>query len=548
MEEFDYTKTPGKVRLNRKLSFNYNELPLVSIITPFYNAGRFVMETVNCVLNQSFPYFEWIIVNDGSTNDEDVEILKKIEELDSRIKVLHKTNGGPSAARNVAIVEAITEIIIPLDADDLIEPTYVECVYWSLYINPEASWSYTDSVGFFEQEYLWKKPFNSVQMKTENILTYAAGIRKKDLMEIGLQSEQQKYLYEDWQQWLKLLGAGKKGVHMGWNGFWYRRTDSGVLSQIRRDQDVEKKSRQIIEEAAKNVRPDLVFIEYPTHSASSQYSFSRPIKWDWNRKPLLDNDKTKVLLLLPHMVMGGADLFNLDIVSRINKEKFEMSIITTNPADSSWRQRFEEHVTDLFDLTTFLDVNQWAAFIHYFILTRKIDILFISNSYYGYYLIPWLRKEFPDLIIVDYVHSETWYWRAGGYARNSAVMSEIIDQTYVCTNHLRQVMIELLDKDPNKIETLYIGVDEEEFDPNKIERGHVRLELGINQERPIVLFPCRIDLEKRPFLMLEVAKELRKKLPSVAFVVVGDGPQLDALKKLLDQTNQLHALQNAVSS
>ena len=63
--EFDYTKEPGKVRLNRNL--NTEDTPLVSIITPYYNAGKYFEQTFNCVMNQTFPWFEWIIVNDGST-------------------------------------------------------------------------------------------------------------------------------------------------------------------------------------------------------------------------------------------------------------------------------------------------------------------------------------------------------------------------------------------------------------------------------------------------------------------------------------------------
>jgi glycosyltransferase involved in cell wall biosynthesis len=526
MREFDYSRRPGKVHLQRGVM--NSGAPLVSIITPFYNAGQYFMETVNCILNQTFPYFEWIIVNDGSTRNEDVTLLAQIEKLDSRIIIEHKENGGPSSARNLAIDKSRTEIIIPLDADDLIEPTYCECVYWSLYINPTASWSYTDSVGFFEEEYLWKKPFNAKQMKKENILTYAAGIRKKDLLDIGLQSEQQKYLFEDWHQWLKLLSKGKHAVHMNWYGFWYRRTDMGVLSQITRDKELKKKSDRVIAEVAKTVDDKVDFIEYPRYKISS---FQKPQIWSWDRPPIFNNPKINVLLLLPHMVMGGADLFNLDVVSRINKNQFEMSIISTNPADSTWRQRFEEHVTDIFDLTTFLDMNHWMSFIHYFIRSRSIDILFISNSYYGYYLIPWLRKEFPDLVILDYVHSETWYWRAGGYARTSGAMGNILEKTYVCSNHLRQVMIDSFKKDPTSVETLYIGVDEKDYDCTVVHARQVRLQLGLNDEQPLLLFPCRIDVEKRPFLMLEIAKALRGKIHNLAVVVVGDGPQLEELQE-----------------
>ena len=74
--EFDYTKEPGRKLLQRGLT--HEGMPLVSIITPYYNAGKYFEQTFNCVMNQTFPWFEWIIVDDGSTKQEDIEILRKL--------------------------------------------------------------------------------------------------------------------------------------------------------------------------------------------------------------------------------------------------------------------------------------------------------------------------------------------------------------------------------------------------------------------------------------------------------------------------------------
>ena len=72
--EFDYTKEPGRELLQRGLS--HEGTPLVSIITPYYNAGKYFEQTFNCVMNQTFPWFEWIIVDDGSTDEDSVKLLK----------------------------------------------------------------------------------------------------------------------------------------------------------------------------------------------------------------------------------------------------------------------------------------------------------------------------------------------------------------------------------------------------------------------------------------------------------------------------------------
>ena len=180
---FDFSKEPGKINYNRNLVTT--EKPLVSVITPYYNAQKYFTKLYPCVLNQTFPWFEWIIVDDGSNATGEDVFLEKIEKSDPRIKVVHKTNGGISSARNRGIRESNTDIVITLDADELIEPTYFELLYWALYYNPEASWAYTDSVGFQNQEYVWQFPFNAEKLKTYNFLVESAAIRKKDLIEVG---------------------------------------------------------------------------------------------------------------------------------------------------------------------------------------------------------------------------------------------------------------------------------------------------------------------------------------------------------------------------
>ena len=150
VENFDYSKTPGKIR--KRFYAPEVSTALVSIITPYYNAGKYFEETFNSVMNQTFPWFEWIIVNDGSTNEEDVKILEKFAKEDTRIRVINQENGGQSCARNTGVNNAKTDLVVPLDADDLIAPPYLEYLYWALQENPDAAWAYTDSYGFGTQE------------------------------------------------------------------------------------------------------------------------------------------------------------------------------------------------------------------------------------------------------------------------------------------------------------------------------------------------------------------------------------------------------------
>ena len=101
-------------------------MPLISIVIPLYNKERFIKETLDSVFNQSFPDYEIIIVNDGST-DSSVFIVNAID--DQRITVLSNQNKGVSYARNFGISKANSDLIALLDGDDLWEPNHLENLY-----------------------------------------------------------------------------------------------------------------------------------------------------------------------------------------------------------------------------------------------------------------------------------------------------------------------------------------------------------------------------------------------------------------------------------
>ncbi len=96
--------------------------PLVSIITPAYNSGRFIDQTVASARNQTWTDWEMIIVDDGSSDDT-AQRAKRATVADSRIRFLQApSNGGVARARNIALREARGRYIAFLDSDDLWEP------------------------------------------------------------------------------------------------------------------------------------------------------------------------------------------------------------------------------------------------------------------------------------------------------------------------------------------------------------------------------------------------------------------------------------------
>lgn len=535
---FDFTKAPGKA-ISRK-PYPAFDKPLVSVITPFFNAGKYFSETFNSVLNQTFPWFEWIIVNDGSTQQEDIELLRTLAQKDHRITVIDQENGGLSCARNTGIKCSHTDLIVPLDADDLIAPTYLECLYWGLYYNPDAAWAYTSSYGFHDQEYIWKYPFDAEKLKTYNFLNYSAMIRKKDILEIGGYKVEKWAYYEDWRFWLEMLGKSKYPVHIATCLFWYRRLESGMLSTINRDPERIQFCENIIQNAAAKADGQVNAIEYPFKM--SQQLFYIPEYSEWSLRAYAQHENIRVLWLIPWMMMGGADKFNLDAISGLKNNHIESFILTTQDGANDWRQKFEEYTDEIFCLPDFLDPVHYIEFVSYFIQSREIDVLMVTNSYDGYYMLPWLRKYFPELLMIDYVHMEEWYWRKGGYARTSAALGCLLEKTYVCNSATQKVMTEHFGRNSKDVDVLYIGVDHHHFRRENEKAGFLHKKLKLDEQQMIILFPCRLHPQKRPFMMLEIAQNVHTRLPEVVFVVAGDGEQLQELQ----QTIQLRKMDDFV--
>ena len=96
----------------------------VSVIVPVYNAEKFLPETIESVLKQTYIHFDLILINDGS-KDQSLSICEAYAQKDSRVQVFSQSNSGVSAARNLGIQKATGEYICFLDADDLLESEYL---------------------------------------------------------------------------------------------------------------------------------------------------------------------------------------------------------------------------------------------------------------------------------------------------------------------------------------------------------------------------------------------------------------------------------------
>ena len=97
----------------------------ISVIVPVYNAEKYLSRCIDSILNQTYKDFELILINDGS-KDKSIDILRKYENIDNRIKVIYNSNNGVSKTRNIGVRLAQGEYIQFIDSDDFIDENMFE--------------------------------------------------------------------------------------------------------------------------------------------------------------------------------------------------------------------------------------------------------------------------------------------------------------------------------------------------------------------------------------------------------------------------------------
>lgn len=101
---------------------------MISVILPAYNREKFIEDCITSVLNQTYTDFEVLVVDDGS-EDSTVEIVERLKNKDSRIKLIQASHKGVSSARNLALENAKGAYIFFMDSDDYIHPDLLKILY-----------------------------------------------------------------------------------------------------------------------------------------------------------------------------------------------------------------------------------------------------------------------------------------------------------------------------------------------------------------------------------------------------------------------------------
>jgi glycosyltransferase involved in cell wall biosynthesis len=509
--------------------------PKVSILTPFYNTGEVFHETAKCIQRQTFQQWEWIIVNDCSTDPEALKVLDQYRQSeDPRIRVVDlKENSGPSRTRNLGVNETKTEYIYHIDSDDLIEPTTIEKCYWYLISHPECPFVNGWSVGFGSEEYLWHFGYhNGEKFRDENLVTGRTMIRKSIHLKLGGYDEVIRRGCEDWAFWIKAAEQGIWGTTIPEYFDWYRRREQHWSRW--ETLNAETRMKEFRNELAQ-MFPNAYWKDFPEYRARWQQPFDE-FADELPATNQLEKVKPRLVFIIPWMAMGGADKFNLDVVEQLTAKGWDVTLVTTRRHPNPWLNEFQKITPDIFILPNFVYPSEQPLFLRYLIQSRQADAVLISSSELAYWCLPYLKHHFPATPFFDYCHIEEENWKNGGYPRYAARNQDHLSLNLVSSHHLARWMTDR-GADAKKIEVIHTNIDTEQWKPDPAIRKRIREQEGIAEETPVILFAGRICAQKQPEVLANTLLKLHKSNPDFIAWIAGDGENRPWLEDFLQKTH-----------
>lgn len=205
--------------------------PTISVVIPCFNGGADLPETLASLEAQTIQDFEIILVDDGST---DAPTLAVLAALPKHIRVIRQDNLGLPAARNRGMRQARGRYLLPLDCDDMLEPTFLAETLGALSAHPQIAFAFAQMRLTGELRGTTRKAYNPFVQLFLNQLPYCLLLRKEAWERLGGYDESLRSGYEDWEFNIRLSQAGLHGVAVEAPLFIYRVRAGGMLNSLSR--------------------------------------------------------------------------------------------------------------------------------------------------------------------------------------------------------------------------------------------------------------------------------------------------------------------------
>lgn len=545
--------------------------PLITVVIPCYNYGEYIEEAIDSVLSSTYSNVEVFVVNDGSTDPYTLEVLEKMA-LKPKTRVFNRGNGGLSAARNTGISFSNADYILLLDADDLIDPTFIEKGIWLLQEHPEVAFVYPLVKLFGKVNYIWRTQiYNFFYLKFRNFIPATIIVRRDAWEKVGGYDESMCDGYEDWEFLIRLGNLGFYGLHMNEVLFFYRKHSGSMLEgskkkhgklfrQIRERHpslykswllqfllflliELNRRTKGYISKLRKltlNIIPNDIkeilkklYYRFTTLRKKDSYQGYRPKVYEIKGKDkdkLAPKSKVTVMIILPWLHVGGVEKVFMKIMKELHL-KYNFILVTTVPKTTHpWENQFSPFVKALYHIGDFGSSDQERSkFLLDIIKRRSIKIIHISNSQFGYKFLVDLRNQSIDVRVMDTLHMEE-PWAAWDYFSFSQPFSSLLD-----------LRVTLTSSQSERVRTDYSNVC---IIPNGVEiLPSISLPLNKDPFQFKIAFIARFAKQKQPLLFVHVAKICSDRQLPVKFVMYGDGDLKKEVIELIKKMNLGHNIE-----
>lgn len=511
-------------------SFPYDR-PLVSVVIPCFNYGHLVNEAVESVLKQTFKDIEIIVVEGGSTSIESRhQVVELLNITKGHVRVLfQKRPTRVGANRNLGIEHANGKYICCLDADDHLDPTFLEkAVFFLEHYEYDVVSSGLKSFGDRNETWITlERPTLDILTQQNQVLTCAVYRRSLWRQAGGYRDTDPAtgHIHEDWLFWVRLAALGARFYNVQEPLLQYR-THGTTLSNNSSVLDQESQVRYVNAFNSDVLTPEA--FSKARKRSEAQLRARNPLR-NLARKRTQSIFCRTLLLAVPYLILGGAEKLLSAIVQNLSASGWKIIVVSTVPTDDSHGDTtnwFKTSSDEIYHLPRFLNQDYWKDFIDYLFESRKISLLWIVGSSYFYDYLPALKSRQPDLKVVDLLFNTI------GHTSNNRRYAAFIDMNLVENAEVRQWLIDS-GESPSRIRMIASGVDIRIYRP--VSKKHSLLdEHDVPPGNMIVGFSGRWSEEKDPLAMIEIAKRLPETLP-VTFMMTGAGPLAATLQSCLEK-------------
>lgn len=505
--------------------------PLVSVIIPCFNYGKFVVGAIESVLGQTLKNVEVIVVDGGSTDSETLDILKATKKDRTRI-LLRDGRHLVGDNRNYGIELARGRYICCLDADDTLDATYLEkaVFYLETYAYDIVSTA-INYVGAREGRVKIMECPTLRDMADGNHVLTCAVFRKQlweavgGYVDVGIGKH---HVAEDWDFWLRLAANGARIRNIsGEYLFNYRIHEGGSLSSSADVKSLSEQKKEILN-SNKNVLTPMAF----KHSKEQQSRYLRcePTQTALASRFDTSDHKMTLLLAMPYFLVGGAERLLSGLCEYLASHGWRVIVITTLPQEPDlgtsidW---FKASTSEVYSLPSFLELEERGDFVAYLLASRRVDCLLNTGSRLIYELIPSLKRSNPDLTIVDFLFNKV------GHIDSHLQFKDFLSFALAENQEVFDWYINVAGWSTECLAKVTSGVDLRRLLP-RIRPTALVNQYCIDPTELVVGFSGRFSEEKGPDVFVEVARMCRE-CKNLRFVMTGAGPMTELIMKKIQE-------------